>query len=65
MLSIAVMDRQQILHNDYASKLKNWYFELSEKRGFLSRVNFKKRRTVEEKVDQLIRKSYTTNVFDE
>jgi hypothetical protein len=26
MLSIAVMDKKEILHNDYAAKLKNWYY---------------------------------------
>ena len=35
MLTIAVMDKNQILQNDYATKLKKWYYDLSEKHSFL------------------------------
>lgn len=35
MLTIAVMKQDEIDNNDYASKLKNWYFALTERHSFL------------------------------
>ncbi len=38
------MEKNDILKNDYANKLKNWYYELSEKHSFLDGINFKKKK---------------------
>ena len=53
------------MKNDYGTKLKNWYYELSEKHSFLEGINFKKKKTNEDKLVEMIRKSYISNVFDE
>lgn len=65
MLSIAVMDQNEILVNDYANKLKKWFFELTEKHSFLEGINFKKKKSDDNRLEELVRQSYVSNVFDE
>lgn len=44
MLSISVMQDKEVKQNNYAGKLKNWYYGLTDKHSFLEGVNFKKRK---------------------
>ena len=63
MLSVAVMGEREVLSNDYAGRLRDWYFSLNERHCFHG-VNFRRRRE-EDHLEELVRRSFTSNVFDE
>lgn len=67
MLSMAVMEERELRENDLAGKLQKWYYGLNEHHSFLEGVAFskKKNREDEARLEQLIRQSYLSNVYDE
>ncbi len=44
MLGIARMSHEEVKVSDYASKLKDWYYGVTDKHSFLEGVNFKKKK---------------------
>lgn len=67
LLSIAVMSEKEVKKCNLAGKLKDWYYSLGDHHSFLEGVNFKKRKEsiLERQIEEDIRSTYVSNVYDE